>query len=579
MENLWDKLKLPLSCHAIAPLPIPGISLPCTPTTIFPTPLCIPSLQPSLLAVPPPPYSYTLPPPALDSSCRVCRQSYLSLSTPSIWLDLDRVGLEIPPSPTATEDNDVQCVREWWCETSQTLRSMATTLDSTKNSESISSDVEFSALIHMAPFFSYAAWTHPGLAKAAEECLRSLESGGGSPPGAKLVGKHAERLLEWARLSSTGGAWKSPSTSHVRHVIPWILSRLTPPCFSTPLLGLALPLALRLCDDWEATSVWCGLSALDLILRGATPTALAPWGALVQEALNRATACSGSSKHPTLILCLWCAKASANAAYFGRVSASTLPLTPLFKALGARRGKGNGGSLDSDWEGLNNNSGSPSLFEGPWGSSLSSLLRESSLTSGVNTLYAYLLALPSFLLWGGSCVSGPHFSHSILPLLLRALSPDTSRDARLPIAALHAVKVLAHTAYHSHSQSTQSLVQQRQQQLPPGCETHQPARDFRLESPLISLTLACIETYAAAKLSSNGHSPLLLPTELEYMGAPPAFPPLPCPSNVSLTLGLLRDYARLAVQGLKSASPPVFLELVRELRGVDANVDEFIDTL
>jgi len=203
-------------------------------------------------------------------------------------------------------------------------------------------------LVHrLAPFASYAPWTQPALGSLATATLATLHP---PPPCSSssseeeriglLVNAHAHGLLEWARGATAGGAWKSPSAASVRYAVPWLLCRLRGGTLGEQgTLGLALPLALRLCDDWEATNVWCGLSSLAALLTAATPTAMAPWGPLVAEALARAGACGAAKQHATLALTLAHTRALALAVFHGICPPPTVRV--LARAL-ARRGEAGG---------------------------------------------------------------------------------------------------------------------------------------------------------------------------------------------------------------------------------------------
>jgi len=250
--------------------------------------------------------------------------------------------------------------------------------------------------------------------------------GGGALPGARFVAAHAGALLEACRAASASGAWRAAGAAPVRHVVSWVLARL-PVGGAGAHLAAALPLALRLCDDWEATAVWCGLSALAAALRAATPAALAPWGGLVREALARAAA---AARHPTLAAAHAHAAACALASLHGAPPA--VDAAPLARAL--RGGGGGGGGGESGGYAR-----APPLFDGPWDAAVTALLRDAALAASGAALRAHVDALPPLLLALGP--GAARHVTAVLPLLARAV--HAGGDARTLAVALHALRAAA----------------------------------------------------------------------------------------------------------------------------------------
>ena len=448
-------------------------------------------------------------------------------------------------------------VREWWGRCAQALGRLESEWGAKGPPASMDAREVQSAVVHLAPFLAYAAWTHPGLAQSASACLSLLEGGGSAPlPGASLVRAHAEGLLEWARACSTGGGWRDPGSTPLRYLIPWLIHRLPTGLLSGKVLGLALPLALRLCDDWEATSVWCGLSALWWILRECTPTALTPWGGVIQETLLRASTSTGATKHPTLAFLLGSARSAATVVFVG--VSPPLPLPPLAKAVGLGGGKGYHGGMHplpppQPWgesAGGGDASHHGALFQGPWETALASLVRACTLSPVPYTLYAHLLLLPPILLSGGPLVVGPTLSSTLLPLILMALSPDTTRDVRVPIAALHAVRALCLVLCPPPTAAAAAV------------EASEAA--MAAEAPCAALFYACLEAGVAAVDSSKGPHPLYIPREEEPF---PAFHPHPTPLYApTATLELFMAHLKCTLTGIKEAAPGRVHRLVEELR-------------
>jgi hypothetical protein len=450
-------------------------------------------------------------------------------------------------------------------------------------------------LLLLAPLACYAPWTHPALAAGAGACLAALGTGSGDGTGRALVGAHAGALLEWARSASAGGAWRAPAAAGVRHVIPWLLARLGPAALQGQGLALALPLALRLCDDWEATSVWCGLSALAALLAAATPTALAPWGPLVHEALARAAACSAVGKHPTLAIVLAHTRGYALAVLVGPCPAPSL--AALSRAC-ARRGGGGGsasslGSSAAVWgDSSSSGGGGAPLFEGPWDAALAALLVEAGRTPSAHILYALLHALPPYLLGAGALGLARLMEHLLLPLLQRAACPEQMMaaggeqgeaaaaaaaeaplavlDARLPAAALHALRVLVGVLSCSAPPHGPSAAAAAAGAAPASAPL--PPRT------LATLLSICLGAAACIARSGVQGAALVWPEaqggeEEGGAEAPPALPLEATAAQVAAARGALGAQAAALLAALRQAWPSAVEGALAAVRGRDAALD------
>ena len=460
MDAILAALELPAAAHALAALPLPGLPLPALPPpSLGVAGVAHPRLHAALcVSGLPAPLIHEIALPPLSSPCRACRALALARGAPTALLDLDRAGCELGDGAAAP-------LVAWGAAAAQALGALRAHLAA---SPPLPPPLLTRCILLLAPLTCFAPWTHPALAAEAQACLAAL-GGGGEGGAARAVNAHAPALLEWARGASAGGAWRAPGAAAVRHLIPWLLARLSQATLQdSQALALALPLALRLCDDWEATSVWCGLSALAALLATALPTALLPWAPLIQEALQRAGAAGAATQHPTLALALAHTRASALAALRGACPPPSL--APLARAAARRGAAASAASAASAarpppalaGDSPPHHSAPTLLFEGPWDAALEGVLQAAGHTPSPHVLYALLHSLPPLLLGAGPAALARLLQGSLLPLLARAACPEQlllaqggalaaeagagqpiTCDARLPAAALHALRVLA----------------------------------------------------------------------------------------------------------------------------------------
>jgi hypothetical protein len=349
-------------------------------------------------------------------------------------------------------------------------------------------------IVAAAAFDSYAPWATPPSAKAARELLSALAAclpagshggSGSSDDASALVDAHAPELLRWCEDATAHGRWKEPPHAAARYVAAWVLCRLP----STPawtaaappahLPAAALAVAFRLCDDWEATPVWLGASAVYRVLTaggdsdsdsdggGAGVGVARRHEGLLSRCLERAAHCS----HPTVAGLVHVCRLLLT----GRVTAGPSPAlarSPAWAAMSGaaatatdyaaylallRRGAAGAGSDEP-----------PLLLDGPYDSLLRDVLRAAALSTVAELQAARLTygVAPLVLAMGGRVVDSdgddgsasdaathtaatastwlqPHAA-TLVPALL-PLVADTG-DARVAAAALYALRCVVQAA-------------------------------------------------------------------------------------------------------------------------------------
>ena len=146
-------------------------------------------------------------------------------------------------------------------------------------------------------------------------------------------------------------------------------------------LALALPIAFRLCDHWEATNVWLGSSSLLALVRAAPPSALTPHGRIIEEVLTRVSAC----RAPLVVLVSAAVRYEVALAVHGPPLA--WPVALRFSAPGA--------------------------FEGPYDDALSECLRGASLAGVTDLQVAYVSSLAMLLERTAASAEGRNVHNSI----------------------------------------------------------------------------------------------------------------------------------------------------------------------
>jgi hypothetical protein len=274
-------------------------------------------------------------------------------------------------------------------------------------------------LLALAPFTCYVPWSNPALRSAAVRCLQLLDAGGlGSAAetltageiancraGCAAASRAADGLLSWCRDAMAAGRWKEPAAFIVRYTAVWVVTRLRFPALSAQRLGHALPVAFRLVDDWEATSVWLGASALAHLLAHAAPTDLRAHAPILFEVTGRAYGC----KHPAVLHLLSHASAVLLPAVCGPAPAYAAPVK-----------------------------GAVPQFSGPYDVQLADTLDRLAMAASANTQYALCSGLPATLLQ-----LGPYAARHVTRCagVLRQAACDGG-DARVVAAALHSLACL-----------------------------------------------------------------------------------------------------------------------------------------
>ena len=344
----------------------------------------------------------------------------------------------------------------------------------------------------------YAPWSTPDGAAAAQRMLHALaaavESEGqgaargdspasedaASPLPPALRAACAAELLAWCDAATSEGAWKQPAAHGVRYAAAWVFTAMTRRELASGAgLAAGLHAAFRLCDDWEATSAWLGLSmfahALALVQaeeaaaeaaagepREVVPAAGEPAAArappfapllrtqcarLLLPAIDRAA----DSGHPTVLGLAHAARLAALALLHG-------PPPALHASRGVRAIQ-RGASRDASTE-VGAGAGAAlaaaaaaaapgdRLFSGPFEDALSAACRALSMASAPDVQYAHL----AYGVWpllaaasagdgaaGGACAALAGGATVLPPLA--ALARDAG-DARVVAAALHAILAL-----------------------------------------------------------------------------------------------------------------------------------------
>jgi hypothetical protein len=583
MDDFEPNLSLPLSAHGLAALPLPPLfpALPSSPLSSLGCSLSQAASHPPLHsgltlsgAAPPLIHSTALPP--LGSPCRACRALTQSLGLPSAYQEGERGGFELGDACAGAAE-----VRAWG------ERAAAVALPALQAylcaSPALPGPQLVRCLLLLAPLTCYAPFTHPALAEAAWACLAALG------PTQALVGAHALPLLQAARAASAGGAWRAPAAAAMRYTIPWLLCRLPPARLDGECLALALPLALRLCDDWEATSVWCGLSALAALLATATPTALAPWAPVIHEALLRASAAGAATTHPTLAATLAHAKAAALAVLVGPRPS---PALGALARAAARRGGSSSSSSSSAaasaalpsgaaWGDTPGGEGAPApLFEGPWDTALAALLRAAARASSAPVLYALLHALPPYLAGAGALSLARLTTSTLLPLLARSACPEHllqasaeagaegavpwAGDARLPAAALHALHVLV-------------LVLGEEGGTGAGAGAGSSSCSLPVPPGTVDAILA---TLLGALLCQRLPGAFLLPeAHSEEQGVPGRLPLSPSAAQLAAAQQLLAAHASALLAALRRTWPEAVAQGLAGIAGKDAELEAALQAL
>ena len=333
-------------------------------------------------------------------------------------------------------------------------------------------------IVSAALYDSFAPWSTPGSSQAARRlliamsnCLHSQQlelndARGYGDAVSGLMARFAAELLRWCRTHTAEGRWKQPEWMHIRYAATWILCRLDVGCLTPHTLGHALPVAFRFCDDWEATSVWLGLSALQHLIdvalqqrqRRASESSkesntsdcafmLIQQSALIEQSIDRASGC----RHPAVAALVhvaqlqftWLTCGPAPAMAFSTAAnamgkaASIAP--PAASRLHSR----------SDYVGLLQRlagDADVSLFDGPYDKLLQEALRSLALATAPDLQYAHLAYGLAPLVLSVTAAASVDSSASCLArhlsTLVSTLHPlvgDTG-DARVAASALHCLR-------------------------------------------------------------------------------------------------------------------------------------------
>jgi len=440
---LLSLLEPPAEAFLLAPLPLPEYppaaffsTAPCAAVPLPRPPLAqFSARQPALLAGltfagAPPPCASSSPPLPLAHPLRHLRGG--DGDGGGGWLDAGRGGPELREADAPGAPPWVAGVRAWAAQAAITLTLLNSALGAPPLSGGGARGAEWvpRAVLLLAPLCCAVSWSHPALAGAAAGALEALagaagcsgggdgSGGGGAAPGEALAREHAPALLAAVARGVGGGGEGAPPSpgggcgGGARFALPWLLRRLPPQALADA-LPAALAAAHRVCDDWDATSAWCGVSAVRALLEGVPLSLLAPWAGAAREVLTRA---ASGAKHPLVVACVAHARACA-------LSAAPLEhsLAPL-----ARLCSGGGGDAP--------------LFDTPYDSAVAALLRDAALCSNGELLLAHVASLPPLLLAMGPWAA--RHAAGVAAVAARGVGGSGARAAggALAAAALHALR-------------------------------------------------------------------------------------------------------------------------------------------
>jgi hypothetical protein len=404
IPSLLALMSPPAEAALLAPLPLPaypttppaaGAPPPLPPPEPFAALASFSARQPALLAAltlagAPPPCASSAPPLPLEHPLRALRRGDGDGDGGGdgggggAWLGAGRGGPELRACDAPGAPPWVAGVRAWAAHAAAALPLLAAALAAPPLAAGGARGEEWlpRAVLLLAPLCCAVPWTHPALARAAAAALGALEGAAGAAaaasaalPGAALARELAPALLAAvAREAGAGGGGAPPGGA--RFALPWLLRRL-PQRELEAALPAALAAAHRVCDDWDATSTWCGVSAARALLEGASLSAVAPWGGAFRELLARAGA---GAAHPLVAASIAHARACALAAG-GAVEPPAAPLARLCAGGAAALAAAHAPLLDS-----------------PYDAATLALLRDAALAARGELLLAHVHALPPLLL-------------------------------------------------------------------------------------------------------------------------------------------------------------------------------------